>query len=60
MTQFLTDVVISVLTDSLTATAIVVVPLMIAFYAGRWVGIKKVMDDIQKEMDGIETMDRKL
>ena len=60
MTQFLTDVVISVLTDSLTATAIVVVPLMIAFYAGRWMGIKKVMDDIQKEMDGIETMDRKL
>ena len=60
MTQVLTDVVISVLTDSLTATAIVVVPLMIAFYAGRWVGIKKVMDDIQKEMDGIERMDRKL
>ena len=60
MTQFLTDVVVSVLTDSLTATAIVVVPLMIAFYAGRWVGIKKVMGDIQKEMDGIETMDRKL
>ena len=59
MTQFLTDVVISVLTDSLTATAIVVVPLMIAFYAGRWMGIKKVMDDIQKEMDGIQTMDRK-
>ena len=60
MTQVLTDVVISVLTDSLIATAIVVVPLMIAFYAGRWVGIKKVMDDIQKEMDGIERMDRKL
>ena len=60
MTQFLTDVVVSVLTDALTATAIVVVPLMIAFYAGRWMGIKKVMDDIQKEMDGIETMDRKL
>ena len=60
MTQFLTDVMVSLLTDALTATSIVVVPLMIAFYAGRWVGIKKVMGDIQKEMDGIETMDRKL
>ena len=59
MTQFLTDVMVSLLTDALTATAIVVVPLMIAFYAGRWMGIKKVMDDIQKEMDGIQTMDRK-
>ena len=60
MTQFLTDVVVSVLTDALTATAIVVVPLMIAFYAGRWMGIKKGMDDIQKETYGIQTMHRKL
>ena len=60
MTQFLTDVMVSLLTDALTATSIVVVPLMIAFYAGRWMGIKKVMDDIQKEMDEIQTMDRKL
>ena len=59
MTQVLTDVIVSVLTDSLIGTSIVMVPLIIAFYMGRWMGIKKVMGDIQKEMEGIQTIDRK-
>jgi len=59
MTQVLTDVIVSVLMDSLIGTSIVMVPLIIAFYMGRWMGIKKVMGAIQKEMEGIKTIDRK-
>ena len=51
MTQFLLELLVSVMTDAPTATAIVVVPLAISFYVGRWVGIKKVMVDIGRELE---------
>ena len=40
VTQFLIEVVISVMTAALIATAIVVVPLALSFYVGGWVGIR--------------------
>ena len=44
MTQFLIEVVISVTTAALIATAIVVVPLAISFYVWRWVRIRGKSD----------------
>ena len=44
MTQFLIEVVISVMTTALIATAIVVVPLAISFYVWRWVRIRGKSD----------------